>query len=606
LDGRPARRGVLHVYLGAAPGVGKTYAMLTEGARLAAAGVDVVVGAVELHDRDDLVPLLDGFECIATRQIAYRSAVFDAFDLDAVLSRAPDVVLVDELAHPNPPGAEHGKRWQDVASLLEHGIDVISTVNIQHLDSLNLDVERILGVEQRETVPDLVVEAAHRVDLVDPPTLVISERLAAGRIYSPDRGALARDRALQPARIEALRALAKRWLAEHRPGPPRRFGGSHRGGVVVAALTGTPEGDRVVRRAAELADARDATPVGVHVREPSGLVEVRPAWLEHQRALLEECGGRYAEVGGVDVVRAVLDFARAEGADEVVIGATRRSRTDEWLHGPLLPRFAKQAGPIELHVVPAPATRPTLDRVGIRRRPVGDRVALPARRRRIGWSMAAVLPVVVLFGLLPARASLGVAGALFAVLIVVVLAAAVGGRAPALLATLLGFVLADFLFTRPYYSLRIDRLLDIVALVAFAIAAVVIGALVDHQGRQGLRIARADAVAEGLARLAADQVGARADAAPEVFAALRRTFDLDAVAVLDPQEHGWEVLTSAGSPVPRSPKDASFVVELSDGRILALGSKWLDAPNPQLLRAFVTELRLVRESDQLRRMADEL
>src|SRR4029077_13223855 len=175
-----SRRGNLHVYLGAAPGVGKTYAMLTEGARLAAAGVDVVIGAVELHDRDDLVALLDGFECIPTREIAYRSAVFDAFDLDAVVSRAPDVVLVDGLAHPHPPGAEHGKRWQDVASLLEHGIDVVSTVNIQHLDSLNLDVERILGVEQRETVPDLVVETAHRVDLVAPPTLVISERLAAG------------------------------------------------------------------------------------------------------------------------------------------------------------------------------------------------------------------------------------------------------------------------------------------------------------------------------------------------------------------------------------------------------------------------------------------
>src|SRR6185312_6821913 len=249
---------------------------------------------------------------------------------------------------------------------------------------------------------------------------------------------------------EALRALAKRWLAEHRPGPPRRFGGSHRGGVVVAALTGTPEGDRVVRRAAELADARDAAPVGVHVREPSGLVEVRPAWLERQRSLLEDCGGRYAEVGGVDVVRAVLDFARAEGADEVVIGATRRSRTDELLHGPLLPRFAKQAGPIELHVVPAPTRRPKLDRVGFRRGPPGDRVVLPARRRRIGWSMAAVLPVVVLFGLLPARSSLGVAGALFAVLIVVVLAAAVGGRGPAVLATVEGFVLADFLFTKPY------------------------------------------------------------------------------------------------------------------------------------------------------------
>jgi two-component system, OmpR family, sensor histidine kinase KdpD len=304
------------------------------------------------------------------------------------------------------------------------------------------------------------------------------------------------------------------------------------------------------------------------------------------------------------VAKAVTDLARVEGADDIVIGSTRRSRVDELLHGPVVSRFIKQAGSAEIHVVPAPATPPVVVRVGTRLpfSPFGGRVALPARRRAIGWLMASLLPVIVLFGLLPVRSSLGIAGALFAVLLIVVFAAAVGGRGPALLATLIGFLLADFLFTVPYYSLRVDRVLDIVALVAFAVAAVVIGTLVDIQARQGVRIETADSVAEGLARLLADQVAESAEVSAPTLESLRRTFDLDALSVLEPMEHGWEVLASAGAPVPRSPADAAHAVELSATRVLALGRNRLEGADPQLLRAFVTELRLARATDQLRHL----
>jgi two-component system, OmpR family, sensor histidine kinase KdpD len=295
VNARAVKRGQLHVYLGAAPGVGKTFAMLSEGRRLRAEGEDVVVGLVETHDRADLGELLDGMEIVPKRRLEYRGTAFDELDLDAILDRRPQVVLVDELAHTNAPGTYHDKRWQDVATLLERGVDVVSTLNVQHLEGMSLAVEAITGKEQRETVPDRVVAAAARVDLVDAPTVVLCERLAAGRIYSPGRSSLARDASLHPERVDALRALADRWLAEHRPRFAPGFGGSRRGGAVVAALTGTPEGERVVRRAAELAAVRDSVLIGVHVREPSGLLEVQPAWLDRQRRLLADCGGSYVE-----------------------------------------------------------------------------------------------------------------------------------------------------------------------------------------------------------------------------------------------------------------------------------------------------------------------
>jgi two-component system, OmpR family, sensor histidine kinase KdpD len=290
---------------------------------------------------------------------------------------------------------------------------------------------------------------------------------------------------------------------------------------------------------------------------------------------------------------------------DVVIGSTRRSRTDELLHGPLVARFIKQARALEIHVVPAPPTSLLLARARplLPFLPSRGPVPLPVRRRKIGWLMALILPVLALLALLPSRSSLGVAGALFTVLVIVVLTAAVGGRGPALLATVLGFLLADFLFTVPYYSLRVDRLLDIVALVAFAVAAVVIGTLVDLQARQGVRIATRDAVAESLARLVADQAAELTQLPAHILESLRRTFDLDAISLLESMEHGWEVLASAGSLVPRSPDDAAHAIELSAGRVLALGRTRLEGADPQLLHAFVTELCLAREVRQLKHLA---
>ena len=207
-------RGQLRIYLGNAAGVGKTYAMLGEGHRRAERGTDVVVGFVETHGRTHTEELVEGLEVVPRARLPYRGSMFEEMDLDAVLARRPEVVLVDELAHSNIPGSTHAKRWQDVEDLLDAGIDVISTVNIQHLESLNDVVEKITGVPQRETLPDAVVRAADQVELVDMTPEALRRRMAHGNIYPPEKIDAALTNYFRTGNLTALRELALLWLAD--------------------------------------------------------------------------------------------------------------------------------------------------------------------------------------------------------------------------------------------------------------------------------------------------------------------------------------------------------------------------------------------------------
>ena len=249
-------RGRLRIYLGAAPGVGKTVAMLGEAHRRIGRGTDVVVGLCEPHGRPYTAAQMEGLEIVPLREIEYRGASFRELDLDAVLARAPQVALVDELAHTNVPGSRNTKRWEDIHELLDAGIDVISTVNIQHLESLNDVVESITGVKQRETVPDDVVRAADQIELVDMTPEALRRRMAHGNIYAADKVDAALSNYFRPGNLSALRELALLWLADRvdealeryrqdqgisEPWPTRER--------VVVALNGRPEGETLLRRA---------------------------------------------------------------------------------------------------------------------------------------------------------------------------------------------------------------------------------------------------------------------------------------------------------------------------------------------------------------------
>jgi two-component system, OmpR family, sensor histidine kinase KdpD len=326
--------GRLRVYLGAAPGVGKTYKMLEEGHRRRDRGTDVVVGFVETHGRQHTADLVEGLEVVPRQRIAYRGTEFEEMDVDAVLRRRPEVVLVDELAHTNVPGARSAKRWEDVELLLDAGITVITTVNVQHLESINDVVQEITGVPQRETVPDEIVRSAEQIELVDMTPEALRRRMAHGNIYRPEKVDAALGNYFRVGNLTALRELALLWLAEKVDDQLDRYRADHHISQpwetrerVVVALTGGPEGDTLVRRAARIAArTKGADLLAVHVARGDGLTGASPAHLAHQRTLVESMGGTYHQVVGADVASALLDFARGVNATQLVLGASRRSR----------------------------------------------------------------------------------------------------------------------------------------------------------------------------------------------------------------------------------------------------------------------------------------
>ena len=322
-------RGKLRIYLGAAPGVGKTYAMLDEGWRRHDRGTDVVVGYVETHGRAKTAAQIRDLEVVPRAKFTYRNQLFEEMDVDAVIARRPAVALVDELAHTNVPGSSHDKRWEDVNALLDAGVDVISTVNIQHLVSLNDVVERITGITQRETVPDAVVRQADQIELVDMHPEALRRRMAHGNIYPAEKVDTALAHYFRVGNLGALRELALLWVADRVDDELADYRERH--GIsepwetkerIVVALTGAPGGEHLLRRAARMAARVNGEVVGVHVRPLDAFSHPPSQGLAGQRSLLGELGGRYAEISGADVSEALVNFARAENATQLLLGAS--------------------------------------------------------------------------------------------------------------------------------------------------------------------------------------------------------------------------------------------------------------------------------------------
>src|SRR5215467_9197195 len=396
---RPVRRGrgQLRIYLGSAAGVGKTYAMLCEAHRRAERGTDVVVGFVETHGRPHTAALIEGLEVIPRHRLAYRGTSFDEMDIDAVRARRPQVALVDEFAHTNVPGSRNEKRWQDVEELLEAGIDVISNVNIQHLESLNDVVEKITGVPQRETVPDAVVRAADQVELVDMTPEALRRRMAHGNIYPAEKIDAALNNYFRPGNLAALRELALLWLADKVDDGLQRYREAHdihgtweaRERVVVA-LTGGPEGETLIRRAARIAArSTGGDLLAVYVTRSDGLTGADPAALLAQRRLVESLGGSYHQVIGDSIADALLSFARAENATQLVLGASRRSWLSSLFTGPGFgARTIRGSGDIDVHIV-------THARMGRGRRLPTRRGGLSLPRQVAGYALAVCLAPLI-------------------------------------------------------------------------------------------------------------------------------------------------------------------------------------------------------------------
>ena len=353
-------RGKLRVYLGAAPGVGKTYAMLAEGQRRRARGTDVVGALIETHGRRLTAAMAEGLEIVPRRTMNYRGATLTEMDLDAVLARHPQVALVDELAHTNVPGCRNAKRWQDVDELLDAGIDVITTLNIQHLESLSTVARQVTGVEQHETLPDDVARRADQIELVDMTPEALRRRMVHGNVYPPNRIEAALTHYFRPGNLTALRELALLWVADRVEEGMQRYRAEH--GIaapwetrerIVVGIAGEKGDEAVIRRAARIAARTPGSDLlAVHVDRDDGLAAGPDGTLDTQRALVAAVGGSFLEIPGEDVPETLLRFARAENATQIVLGASLRGRFLTLLSGKSIPtRVARRAEHIDVHLV---------------------------------------------------------------------------------------------------------------------------------------------------------------------------------------------------------------------------------------------------------------
>jgi two-component system sensor histidine kinase KdpD len=582
-------KGELRVYLGAAAGVGKTYAMLNEGQRRHEYGEDVVVGFVETHGREKTARQVGDLEVVPRRRVEYRGGSFEEMDVDALLARKPQVALVDEFAHTNVSGSRNEKRWQDVEELLEAGITVITTLNIQHLESLNDVVEQITAVKQRETIPDDVVREADEIQLVDLTPLALRNRLARGDVYPPERIDAALANYFRLGNLSALRELALLWLADRVDEGLSEYRARH--GIeqpwetrerVVVALTGSSDGERLIRRAARIAQRAKGDLLAVHVRMQDGLSAPSVERLEAQRGLIEELGGTYQEVVGDDPGAALTEAARALNATQIVMGASRRSRWQRLTRGSVIGQVIRESGVgVDVHVIshPQPGEREGFA-LPERRRPS----ALPRRRVVIGFGLAATAPPLLALVLAQLREHIGLPSVLLLFLLVVVGVSAVGGLWPALAAAVIGFLLVNWYFTPPLYTFTISEGENILALAVFLAVAAIVSGFVALAARRTAEATRTQAEAEALARLAGSAPAAI------VVESLVRVLDLDGAAVLHREGERWRIEASSGLRAPDGPDSASRTIDLDDEHVLALAGRALRSEDERILEAFAKEL----------------
>ncbi|GGC50763.1 sensor histidine kinase [Brevibacterium sediminis] len=649
------RRGTLTVFLGYAPGVGKTVAMLEAAATAADNGRDVVIGIVEDHGRAFTRSLAEGFETIARRPADYRGRTFHELDTEAVLTRAPELVIIDELAHTNVPsddsvggdGTEtylgggttptptRTKRWEDVEAILAAGIDVFTTVNIQHLESLGDVVGAIIGRNQAERVPDPFLRAADEVELIDISPAALRTRLVDGRIYAAEKVAAAMSNYFRLGNLTALRELALLWLADrvdeglekYRDEKGIRATWAARDRILVA-VTGGPESTTLIRRGLRIAGRVAGRELHVvHVIEPDGTRRSGAPHLLSARELAEANHAVWHTVVGGDVAKALIEFARTLNASQIVLGVSRTPWYRRMFGPGVANRVISAAADIDVHLVThaqaARFWRP--DRERTRDNP------LSRLRRILGWIIGALAPLVLtgLFVALgPGSTSLGMN--FLAYITVVVLVALIGGLWPAVMTAVFGAGLINFFFTHPVNSLSVRQIENILALVIFVAVAVAVATVVDQAARRSRQAQAAEHEAGVLSELAGSMI-AEGDSPEAMVAGIRTSFALDGVTLFvrgngaggedrtdavgragdgdragnTNRAGGGDVAAaSAGEPI-RSRAEASEVIDLDEDTSLALKGRPLSAGEQRILDAYAGRLLRVLTESALQRSRTE-
>lgn len=613
-------RGTLRIFLGAAPGVGKTYEMLEEAHRLGKRGEDVVVAFAMDHGRSETGALLEGLEVIPPRKLPYRDTEFEEMDLDAVLARAPGTAIVDEYAHSNIPGSRNPKRWQDVDALLDAGINVLSTVNVQHLASLGDVVSAITDVHQAETVPDAVVRKADQIHLVDISPEVLRQRLGDGKIYAADKIDAALSNYFRLGNLTALRELALLWLADRvdeglakyraEQGIDESWPARER---IVVGLTGSPEGEVLIRRGARILNrVSGGDLLAVHVRSADGLAEESPQALEAQRRLILDLGGSYHIVTGEDPAAALLDFARSVNATQIVVGISRHKKlaglVGNLLGGGVGTRVVRDSGDIDVHMVS---------------HPLGGRGTRPPRQRDLGrirvaagFGLAVLLPVVLQLLLSLLNPEQNVAAAMLVQLTGSVAVALIGGLWPAILAALWSSLLVNYFSTPPLGNLTISDPQNFLALLVFVGVSAAVALVVDLSARRSKEAARARAEATTLGDLTRSAAGSE-DTVQALLEQALSVFQVRGAAVFSlgygladgdsgaSPDRQWRLQAAVGE-IPALSADGTGsdaagdnVEEIDASTRLVLFGRILPASDRRLLGAFGVHLAAQLERQQL-------
>jgi two-component system sensor histidine kinase KdpD len=558
---RKEGRGHLKIFLGAAPGVGKTYAMLGAARAEKAGGRDVVAGVIETHGRRETEQLIDGLEVLPRKAVVYRNQVMHEFDIDAALARRPKLLLVDEFAHTNVPGGRHPKRWQDIDELLAAGIDVWTTLNIQHLESLNDVVQKISTVRVRETVPDTVFDKADEIVLVDFPPDELLKRLAEGKVYVQDTAARAVENFFKPQNLTALRELALRRAAERidadlieRMQAQAIEGPWAAGERILACIGPDPGSPAVVRTAKRLADLMDAPWIAVTVERPgAALADKARRKLDEAMALAQSLGAGTQTLTATDIPAEVLRFARFENVTQIVIGRSRSTLISELLGRSLPHELARRTQDIAIHLVTR-ETEAFAEMSGLQFFRSLPRTPL----HFLYAALAVALALVVGEGL----TELTPIPNLSMVFLLAVLATAMSfGVWPAIFASVLSFLAYNYFFIPPLYNFTIAEPYELLALVIFLVVAVASSAMAGRVREQ--------------ARIAVNRMRA-----------MRRLYEftrrLSGLATLDNVAEGaaGEIHASLGRPV---------VVLLTQDDDLALTAAW--PPEDALDAAAMTAAR---------------
>ena len=500
-----AGRGRLKIFLGAAPGVGKTYEMLVQARRRKLEGVDAVIGVVETHRRVETDLLTKGIETIPKRRMPYKGRVLAEMDLDAILQRRPRLVLVDELAHDNAPGSRHPKRYQDVEELLAAGIDVYTTLNVQHIESLNDVVASITHVRVRETVPDSILDRADDIELVDLTPEDLIQRLKDGKVYLPDVAERARQNYFAPGNLAALRELALRRTAQRVDAQMVDYMRAHAiagpweaGERLLVAVNAKPGAAAAIRYARRLADRLRAPWTALHVETGSAQTEAERDRVAQALRLAERMGGMAATIPAANEADGVLQFARANNVTHVVIMAARASRWRSLVAPPLAEDLIRRAGDISVHVVPR---RPVKDEIG--------KIVLPTPSP-LEWQalLGSILFSAIGLGIsLALRQTMAVSNVALVLLVAVLASAVTYGLLPSLIAALICALAYNFFFLPPLYTFTIADPENVVTLLVFLLVAGIASNLTARVRSQAIVARQRAATTEDLYRFSRKLAG---------------------------------------------------------------------------------------------------